>query len=846
MNFRNLLLILSLLSGLVTAARGQVVISQYYEGTSFNKWVELANTSDTAISLDGFVLTRWANAATESWKQDGASPSGSDSLAGLSIPANGFLLLGNTRAEVPAYAAADVSTNGTPNFNGDDSVVLYDTALGTLGDTAAIVDALAFTDTGNEGANRSFYRIGDGVGFDLLAGSTVADYPQVWGMASNQEVDEAEPGDLFYLQSFSASASESLSLSLSPSTIGEDSGVGQVDVTVTRTGSLLENRTVTLSSGDDSEAFIATETGVIQAGDESVTLSGSIDAVNDTIEDGDQEVIITATATGLTSATASLIVTDDNDVSPIAITEILADIPSGSPGDANGDGDTDSADDEFVEILNKSGAPLDMSGWSLRDRSEERHLFPAGTVLPSGCAIVVFGGGSLDNLGGSAIYQTVSSIRLGLNNAGDTVSVYDSQGEIVASVSYGSEGGNDQSLVRDPEISDDFTLHGSIGDGRLFSPGTRSDGSDFCPPLGELSFSLSAESMNENGGAITALLRRTGDLNRALDVVITVSDETEALSDLGARGTFQVDESSLTISLNAVDDIAEDGTQVVQVRAVAPGYTTASATFEVEDDGDGPFGALVINEFLSDPPNPGGDANRDGTLDTSQDEFIELLNVSDSAFDLSDYEIHDGVGMRHVFPAGTLLAAGRAIVVFGGGSPVGGFGGSLVQTASSGLLGLNNSGDTILLKTPGGGSTLLEFEYDGSVLDESMSRSPDGSGVFVAHSQASGAGGVLYSPGVTVDGNTFDGAVAIQFIRITDFDVDRDNLEILLEVEGLTPGDLYCFDVSLDLGSSSSWFPFELLTTDSGTEVSPGRHRFVIPDLFIADERAQYYRIRKP
>ena len=200
MNFRNLLLIPCLLSGLMGAARGEVVISQYYEGTSFNKWIELANTSDTAVSLDGFVLTRWANAATESWKQDGASPSGSDSLDGLSIPANGFLLFGNTRAVVPAYAAADVSTNGTPNFNGDDSVVLYDTALGALGDTVAIVDALSFTDTGNEGANRSFYRIGDSVGFDLLAGSTVEDYPQVWAVTSNQEVDEALPGDLFYLQ----------------------------------------------------------------------------------------------------------------------------------------------------------------------------------------------------------------------------------------------------------------------------------------------------------------------------------------------------------------------------------------------------------------------------------------------------------------------------------------------------------------------------------------------------------------------------------------------------------------------------------------------------------------------
>ena len=67
MNYRNLLLVLCLVSGLVPVARAEVVISQYYEGTSFNKWLELSNTSDTAISLDGFVLTRWANAAQASY-----------------------------------------------------------------------------------------------------------------------------------------------------------------------------------------------------------------------------------------------------------------------------------------------------------------------------------------------------------------------------------------------------------------------------------------------------------------------------------------------------------------------------------------------------------------------------------------------------------------------------------------------------------------------------------------------------------------------------------------------------------------------------------------------------------
>lgn len=846
MSYRAFLPLVFLLTGLFPSAGGQIVISQYYEGTSYNKWLELSNTSDTAISLDGYVLTRWANASTESWKQDGASPGGSDILDGLSIPANGYLLLGNTRAVIPAYAAADLSTNETPNFNGDDSVVLYDTSLGLLGDTVAIVDAISFTDAGNEGANRSFYRIGSGAGYNLTPGSTAVDFPAVWATVSNAEVDEATPGDLFYLQNFSDSASESLSLSLSVLSIVEDSGSGQVDVTVTRTGSLLEDLTVTLVSDDESEALISIDRFVIPAGQDSVVLTGVIDAVNDEIEDGDQEVVITGSATGFASGTTILTVTDDNDLSPIAITEILADVPSGSAGDANGDGNTDSSDDEFVEIVNKSGAPIDMSGWSLRDRSEERHLFPGGTILPTDCAIVVFGGGSVDNLGGSAIFQTVSSIRLGLNNTGDTVSIYDAQGGLVASVSYGIEGGNDQALVRDPEITGGFAPHGNIGDGRLFSPGTRSDGSDFCPPSGELSFSLSAASMNENGGSIAALLRRTGDLIEALDVVVFVSDETEALADAGTRATFAAGESALTINIIAQDDIAEDGTQQVRIQAVAPGYTTASATFEVEDDGDGPFTILVLNEFLSDPPNPTGDANLDGTLNTSQDEFVEFLNVSEESFDLSGYEIHDGFGQRHIFPVGTLLAAGRAIVVFGGGAPVGSFGGSLVQVASSGFLGLNNSGDTISLKTPGGGSTLLEYEYDGSVMDESMSRSPDGSGAFVAHSLASGAGTALYSPGVTVDGNSFDGAVDIEFIAITNFEVDADNLEILVEVEGLTPGELYCFDVSVDLGLTSLWFPFELLTTDTGTEVSPGRHQFVIPDLFIADEPSQYYRIRRP
>ncbi len=832
-----------------SAASAEILISQYYEGSGVNKWVELNNTGEEAVSLDGYVLTLWSNGSTENWRIDGSRPSSRDILEGLSIPAQGFLLLGNRGAVLPTYAAVDLATNRTPNFNGNDSVVLYDTSRGEVGSLAGIVDALSFTDNGNEGESRSFYRLSTEKGYDeLTSGSTVLDFPDVWGEKSNGEVDEATASDPWYLSDFGSSASDSLVLSLSLESIPEDGGAGLVDVTVTRTGPAIAPLEVTLSSSDESEAIIPEPLRQIPGGAESATFALAIDAVNDGIEDGTQTVTITVSAPGLTDGTATLEVTDDGDSSPVVINEILADVPPGEDGDANADGDTDSGDDEFVELVNKSGAALDMSGWALHDGAEMRHLFPDGTIVPADCAIVVFGGGLVEGLGGSAIFQVVNTLRLGLNNEGDTVSLYDDLGDLVASVSYGEEGASDQSLTRDEDVSGSFVRHGEAAGagGSLFSPGRRLDGSEFCAPLGELTFTLSSDTMSENGGAIIAQLQRSGDLGSSLDVLIQVSDQTEALADVGDRATFSAGESSLTVTFEAQDDIAPDGAQPVEVRAVAAGYLDAVGEFTVEDDGDGAFEALVINEFLYDPPNPGGDSNLDGSLNTSEDEFVELLNISEEGFDLSGYEIHDGFGLRHTFPAGTQLAAGRAIVVFGGGFPAGSFGGSIVQTASSGLLGLNNPGDTITLKTPGGGSELLSVTYDGAVQDEAMSRSPDGSGEFVAHSASGGAEGRLFSPGTRVDGEDFDGAVEIGFIDIVSFEVNVDTQEIIVEVAGLTPGLEYSFDVSVDLAETDPWFGFEVLNTENAPEVSPGVFQFAVFDPFISQEESQYYRIRLP
>ncbi len=160
---------------------------------------------------------------------------------------------------------------------------------------------------------------------------------------------------------------------------------------------------------------------------------------------------------------------------------------------------------------------------------------------------------------------------------------------------------------------------------------------------------------------------------------------------------------------------------------------------------------LVINEALFDPNTAdiSGDANGDGGVGSAtQDEFIEFVNTSNVALDISGYTISDGTELRHVFPSGTIVPAGGTIVVFGGGTPTGIPG--LVQTASNtGQLNLNNAGDNIILKNPSD-VEIINFNSVTTGLnfgsDQSGARNPDITGDFVLHNAIAG-NPVAFSPG---------------------------------------------------------------------------------------------------
>ena len=96
-----------------------------------------------------------------------------------------------------------------------------------------------------------------------------------------------------------------------------------------------------------------------------------------------------------------------------------------------------------------------------------RHTFAAGTSVPSGSAVVVFGGGTeafdpADPAFGCAQVVKASSGRLSLLNSGETIVVTDANGNLTAQLTYGDaglNGGANQSMTRSPDVTGDFTLH---------------------------------------------------------------------------------------------------------------------------------------------------------------------------------------------------------------------------------------------------------------------------------------------------------------------------------------------------------------------------------------------------
>ncbi|MEQ9300967.1 MAG: lamin tail domain-containing protein, partial [Cyclobacteriaceae bacterium] len=165
---------------------------------------------------------------------------------------------------------------------------------------------------------------------------------------------------------------------------------------------------------------------------------------------------------------------------------------------------------------------------------------------------------------------------------------------------------------------------------------------------------------------------------------------------------------------------------------------------------------VFINEVMANQDL--GDANGDGVFGAS-DEFVEILNLGGTV-DISGWILRDNnEDRRHVFSQGTTLRRYEMIVVFAGGTinPDYYFGNAQVVKASSGALGLHNTGDRVTLKSSDG--TIKDTTGDYPNGTGSYTRFIDNFGYhmeFVEHAQAPTSLGTKYSPGTLENGIPFN------------------------------------------------------------------------------------------
>ena len=128
--------------GIVTinlAERSKIFISQYYEGTSTNKWIELTNPTNAPINTASPQLKLGLYSVSGDAGNISISGSPVQSLnLNVVIPAKGSVLIGNTGngTEIPYLTAssANQTSNSVINFNGNDGIALLDV-------TNSIIDA---------------------------------------------------------------------------------------------------------------------------------------------------------------------------------------------------------------------------------------------------------------------------------------------------------------------------------------------------------------------------------------------------------------------------------------------------------------------------------------------------------------------------------------------------------------------------------------------------------------------------------------------------------------------------------------------------------------------------------
>ena len=447
---------------------------------------------------------------------------------------------------------------------------------------------------------------------------------------------------------------ETLALSIDPASISEEGGSAIGTVSRSSTDDLSQPLTASLSSGDTSEAILPT---TVEIPAHAVSAAFIIEAVDDLLLDGQQNVTITASAGGYVDATGSLEVTDHETLA-VSIPTIPI---SENGGSAIGTVTRSNTDD--------LSQPLTVSLFS-SDTSEAD--VPASITIPANQASQAFTIDAVDDdlLDG---FQTVTITATagGYGDGSDTVDVADFE-TLQLSIdpaSISEDGGSATGTVsrsNTDDLSQPLTVNlasddtseatvaatvqipanqtsatfviDAVDDALLDGTQTvtiTASHADY-PVSGEatldvtdvetLELSIDVASISENGGSATGTVTRgnTDDLSQPLTVNLASDDTSEAT--VPATVEIPANQTSATFVIDAVDDALLDGTLAVTLTAAHADYAVGGeATLEVTD-----FETLSLSIDAASMLENGGAAtgtvSRSNTDDLSQPLTVHLFS----------------------------------------------------------------------------------------------------------------------------------------------------------------------------------------------------------------------------
>lgn len=419
--------------------------------------------------------------------------------------------------------------------------------------------------------------------------------------------------------------SPSLSLTASKDSISESDGTSII--TVTRNTPTTQSLVVGLRSSDTRVVTVPNSV-TIPAGANSITFLAT--ATNDSLANGDQQATVTASATGFSNGTVSLMVVDD-EVPTLAVSLLPA-----SVSEKNGKSRatvTRNTPTNSSMIVNLSSNNLSAA------------TVPSSVVIPVGASFVTFDVTAVDDpiADGTQVADIVATAsdfvpgsaqltvtdddvpRLALNTTLSSISEKDGTTTLVVTrnTSVASE------ISIDIESSDPLSaavpktvtipkgaeaiafsvtaIDDNIADGNqrvtitaaamgMFSGTLDVDVID--DELASLALSVDKSSMAERDGKATATVTRNTPMTNALDVFIASEDASKL--QVPVKVTIPVGQASVSFDVSSIDNTTVDGDRELSLSASSLGFATGQGTIVILDDDVPTLNIVFSNASISE------------------------------------------------------------------------------------------------------------------------------------------------------------------------------------------------------------------------------------------------------